>query len=224
MRLNVPYIRQEKKTCGPSSLQQVLNYYGDPTSLSEILANVKMFPSGTPPSYLALGAKKLGYKTKLISFDVDYVDPSWKNASKKEIAEKLRKRLPTLKDKSAKMRTRGLLTALKGGVDLEIQIPSEKILIGYLKGGIPPIITLSYNVLHNYKRKFNDKQDDVKGHPSGHYVVVSGYDDKNLIITDPSRRLGGTLKVPKEKLIFSWFFRGGWILIVEPKKIKVVKR
>jgi hypothetical protein len=111
--------------------------------------------------------------------------------------------------------------ALESGVELDIKIPSEKILIEYLKRSIPPIITLSYNVLHDYKRKLNDKLDDVRGLPTGHYVVVSGYDSKKFIVTDP---FNGTLKVPKEKLIFSWFLLGGWILIVEPKKAKWVKK
>jgi len=221
MKLDVPYIKQEKNMCGPSSLQQVLEYYGRKISLKDILANVKMFPFGTPPPYLAIGAKKLGYKVRLISFDVNYVDPSWKNSPKNEIIEKLKKRLPTIKNRIINRRTKGLIMALESGVELDIKIPSEKILIKYMKRGIPPIITLSYNVLHDYKRKLNDKLDDVKGLPTGHYVVVSGYDDNNFIVTDP---FNGTLKVPKRKLLFSWFFLGGWILIVEPKKIKWVKK
>jgi hypothetical protein len=219
MKLDVPFVRQVGKACGPTSLQQILRYYGIDNGMEEILRSVKMFSFGTPTVYLAMGAKKMGLDVKIVTLDVDYVDPSWKGITGDVIAGKLRERLKLVNlDENIRLRTEGLAEALESGVELEIEAPSKEILINNIKKGVPPIITVSYNILHGRMRKTSaGNRDDVKGFPDGHFVVVNGYDEKNFIITDSSI---GTIEVSHERLMLSWFFMGGWILIIKPNKVK----
>jgi len=217
MKLKVPYLKQRKITCGPSSLQQVFAYYGKKLTLDEILKNVKMFKNfGTWTAYLGLCAMELGYKVKLIYYNVKYVDPTWFKLPRKKLIKKLKQSLKKAKRLKDKRALKSLIKYLEGRGKIEFRIPSKQLLINCLNRKIPPIVCLSCTSLRGNKR-VNHKtyRDSEYGQPEGHFIVVSGYENGKFIIADPSAKYGGILKVPEDKLIFSWFFWGGDALIIE---------
>jgi len=89
MRLKVPYFKQKRLTCGPSSLQQVLAYYGKKISLNKILKHIKMFKYGTWLGYLGVCAIKLGFKAKWVCYNVEYIDPTWFSLPRNKLMKKL---------------------------------------------------------------------------------------------------------------------------------------
>lgn len=65
--LNVPDVRQDTDyTCGPSSLQAVLGYYGDEQFESDLAELCHSDPQeGTPPENIAKAARQLGYQAEV---------------------------------------------------------------------------------------------------------------------------------------------------------------
>ena len=61
----------------------------------------------------------------------------------------------------------------------------------YLKRGSPILTGLSATYLYRTPREYgpNDVYDDIRGYPSGHFVVIHGYDPdtRQVLIADPSR-------------------------------------
>jgi len=212
--LNVPRFKQKKNTCGPSSLQQILAYYGIEMDLKKIMRNVKIYKGGFAfMSDLATYVKKLGFDSKIICYDASIVDPTWSELSKRKIIQKLVKRF-----KFEKNGIKKLIKFLKVNGKLEIRIPTKELILSYLKKKVPPIICLSSTILRGKSRRYKGKYDDIKGNPIGHFLVISGYDNGYFIVTDPSRISKGIYKVKEDKLLFSWFFWGGWLLIIKPKR------
>ena len=70
------------------------------------------------------------------------------------------------------------------------QVPlSSSLIRKYLSKNIPILTGLSATYLYNVAREYGEMSvfDDVKGEPSGHFVVLSGYSkiDKKVLIADP---------------------------------------
>ena len=65
--LRVPDVRQDEDyTCGPSSLQAVLGYYGEEHFESDLAKLCKADPQeGTPPAHLAKAARELGFQAEV---------------------------------------------------------------------------------------------------------------------------------------------------------------
>jgi uncharacterized protein YvpB len=218
MKLKVPCFKQKKLTCGPTSLQQVLAYYRKKISLNEILKNIKMFKYGTWTGYLGICAIKLGFKAKLVYYNVNYIDPTWFGLSRNRLIKKLEVLLRREKRKKRKEGITSLLEYLKAGGEIIFQIPSESLLLDCLKKKIPPIVCLSSTILYKRKRfDFKKNKRSEYGEPFGHFIVVSGYENGKFIVTDPHQKYGGVYKVPEDKFIFAWLFLGGDCLIIEPK-------
>jgi hypothetical protein len=221
LKLQVPYFKQKKMTCGPSCLQQVLAYYGIKITLDEILKEVKMFKYGTWINYLGIYAAEHKFKVKLICNNVHYIDPSWFKLPRIKLIKKIQTALKKERNKMRKDGFFSLLDYLKTNAEIIFQIPSKKILINCLKKNVPIIICLSSTVLRGRKRfDFKKNKHSEYGEPTGHFVVISGYKNNNFIITDPSVKYGGVHEVPENKLIFSWFSLSGDALIIEPKTKK----
>src|SRR5258705_13711373 len=65
-------------TCGPTSLHAVYNYFGDPITLEEVIAQVqKLEGGGTLSVHLAVHALRRGYEAAFWICDVETWDPSW---------------------------------------------------------------------------------------------------------------------------------------------------
>ncbi|MFH0836749.1 MAG: C39 family peptidase [Candidatus Aenigmatarchaeota archaeon] len=221
IRLKIPYCKQKEMTCGPSCLQQIFAYHGkivDLDDIIKILDKKKGFVlTGTSTWHLGFCADAFGYKSDVISYDVNIIDPTWMKLSKKELVKKITKRIILEKLSFSKTRLMAMQDYILYGGSYSFTMPSKDILLKYLKKKIPVIIRLCSTLLYNNSRidwnscKFND----IKGYPFGHYVVVSGYENGHFIITDPSAIRGGTYKVDENKLLFSWFFWGGEMLAVK---------
>ncbi len=64
--LNVPDVRQPtNSSCGPTSLQAVLAYYGTDTSLSKLINMTNSSENGTAPDNIAQAARDLGFSAEV---------------------------------------------------------------------------------------------------------------------------------------------------------------
>lgn len=177
-----------------------------------------MFKYGTWTSYLGIYAIKQGFDVLLYYCNVRYIDPSWFNLPRRKLMKKLKTALKKEKNKRKKDGLISLLDYIKEKGKIIFQIPSKNLIINYLKTKCPVIVCVTNTILHNKKRfDFKKQKTSEYGEPSGHFIVISGYENGNFIISDPSAKYGGICRVSEDKLLFSWLFWGGDALIIKPK-------
>jgi len=183
----------DSTTCGPTSLQAVYQFYGDPISLADVIAQVtRLEGGGTLAVMLGLHALKRGYHATIYTYNLQVFDPTWFYANAHvDLQTKLRTQL-LHKSSNQKLRfgTSGYLEFLELGGDIRFQDLTSGLIRSYLSRGIPILTGLSSTYLYNCSRYLLDEDntpDDVRGESEGHFVVLYGYDKnrKKVMIADP---------------------------------------
>lgn len=183
----------DDETCGPTSLHAVYNYYGDDIPLEEVISQVSYLESGgTLAVMLALHALKRGYRATIYTYNLHVFDPTWFYDVHVDIASKLQAQLKYKPEKKLHLATDGYLEFLSLGGKLCFEDLSPTLLKRHFSKGIPILTGLSATYLYQCAREYVDSQNeifynDVKGHPSGHFVILAGYDDakKYVVVADP---------------------------------------
>jgi hypothetical protein len=183
----------DNATCGPTCLHAVYRYFGDPITLSRVIADVPMLESGgTLSVHLANHALRRGYQTTIIPYNLQIFDPTWSLVPPADIAEKLR-RQRTIKQSLPGFEgvTDAYLDYLQLGGRLKFEVLTAALVRKYLNRGIPIMTGLSATYLYNSPREYDlDGQvvyDDVRGESVGHFVVLAGYNRQTrcALVADP---------------------------------------
>lgn len=207
--LGVPRFEQpDDVTCGPTCLMQVYRFYGDLRALEEIRDTlVRNADGGTLAVYLGISALSHGFGATLYPFDLEIFDPTWFKLDPDDLADKLAARGDTLRGKSraAVFAYRDFL--LLGG-KIKFREPEPRLLVSIINRGHPVLCGLSATWLYKTPRECPDgSYDDVRGEPSGHFVVISGYDrqGERFRVRDPSGHVpfsaDGAYVIPAGRLI-----------------------
>jgi hypothetical protein len=178
-------------TCGPTSLHAVYRYFGEQVSLHEIISEVTTLDSGgTLAVYLACHALRRGYSARIYTYNLHFFDPTWFSLSSIELQEKLLAQATLKRDDPRLLQAaHGYLDFLALGGKLLFEDLSRHLIRGYLKRSLPIITGLSSTYLYRSMREFGPEgiDDDLRGEPTGHFVVLAGYDraDRSVVIADP---------------------------------------
>ncbi|HWC88765.1 MAG TPA: C39 family peptidase [Pirellulales bacterium] len=180
-------------TCGPTCLQAVYRYYGDKVSLEQVIAEVPhLEDGGTLDVLLACHALRRGYQAKIFTYNVQMFDPTWfgpRPFNPVPIKEGLRKQMEFKKSPKLAVATEAYLEFLDRGGVLRFDDLTTGLIRKYLSRGIPLLTGLSSTYLYRSAREYGPAQefDDVRGVPSGHFVVLCGYDATNrqVLVADP---------------------------------------
>jgi hypothetical protein len=139
--------------------------------------------------FLANHALKRGYKVTLLTYNLELFDPTWFALRAEEIRAKLKAQAAVKKWKRLQAATRGYDEFLRLGGTLELRDLDPSLLRKYLKRGIPVITGLSATYLYRAMRDIRETNvdDDVRGEPVGHFVVLTGYrkHPREVLIADP---------------------------------------
>jgi len=177
-------------TCGPTCLQALYRYYQDPISLEQTIAEVPMLEEGgTLAVLLACHALQRGYRATIYTYKLQLFDPSWVELPTEQVAGKLRAQAQFKTDPKLQVATAAYLRFLELGGELRARDLSGSLLRGFLNQGTPIVAGLSATYLYRSPREFgpNCDYDDIRGEPSGHFVVLHGYDReaRTVQIADP---------------------------------------
>lgn len=178
-------------TCGPTALHAVYNYFGENFDLTELIHDIEMLETGgTLAVYLGIDAMKRGYKAIVYSYNLRVFDPSWFALSSNLLIEKLEQQYQYKDGKRFRKTCSAYLEFLRMGGTLKFDNLEYSVIEDYINRGLPVIAGLSSTYLYPSVREFemrNDKiiYDDVRGEPTGHFVVVKGIDSKEVWIADP---------------------------------------
>ncbi len=214
----VPLIKQGVQECAQASAAQIISYYGLNKSLEEIKQEVPVYIDsdgrkyGTSLGHIATYFQKLGFKTKLHSSDIIIFDRSWQEINSEELAKKLSERTPFIKhgiydEATIKVIVDGYSQYLASGGQISLPLVDTAYILKYLQQG-PLYMVVSYNSLNNcpkYDFSGDPIQDDIKGIPTTHAIVISGYQDGQFEIVDPDFEFGGYRKISESQLLAAFY-------------------
>lgn len=178
-------------TCGPTSLHAVLRYYGLETSLAETIADIPMLSGGgTLAVILGAHALKKGFQAKIYTYNLQVFDPTWFTHKNISLPDKLQEQLKHKpQDERLRLATEGYTEFLKLGGKVVQEPLSSALIRKYLNKHIPILAGLSATYLYNQAREYgyDCHSDDVRGFPTGHFVVLKGYDkeERKVEVADP---------------------------------------
>jgi hypothetical protein len=180
----------DETTCGPTCLHSVYSYWGESEPLEAVIArNYRMEHGGTFAVFLACDALRQGYRATIYTYNLMVFDPTWFNRTSIDIAERLQQQSALKADKRLQQVTPGYLQFLKLGGRLRFVDLSPTLIHKILRRGFPIITGASATYLYHNPREYgpNDIKDDVRGLPSGHFVVIAGYNAvrRRVLVVDP---------------------------------------
>ena len=184
------------ETCGPTCLHAIYRYYDYEMSLEEVIASVERSRSGgTLSPLLGKHALMRGFDATIYVNNMILFDPTWfkKSIGSSEVI------LSKLKAQEKYKQAQGITQAseafqdfLNLGGQLRFKTIDPPLLKEYLDKKTPILTGLSSTYLYRsprecYTSKGESFADDIQGTPCGHFVILSGYDAKNhmVSIADP---------------------------------------
>lgn len=176
-------------TCGPTCLHALYNYYQDHIEMEQVIGQVQQLKSGgTLAVYLGIHALQRGYQTKIYTYNLHIFDPTW-FAEGVDLKEKLKQQVAVKKDHRIKKTTAAYLKYLELGGKIQYAELTTRLMKKYLVRQVPILTGLSATYLYQCAREIaeTNQYDDISGEPSGHFVLIKGYDRESRMvhISDP---------------------------------------
>ncbi|MCA9654701.1 MAG: hypothetical protein H6712_29150 [Myxococcales bacterium] len=179
------------RSCGPTSLQAVYDYHDDQLGVHEIIEAIPQLETGgTLAVQLGCHALCRGYAAEIYTLNLQLFDPSWFHVPRPDLAERLRAQAEH-KSHDAKLvhATDQYLDFLALGGRVELEVLDEGLIHRFLMADRPVLTGLSATFLYDEAREHgdDDRPDDVRGEPTGHFVVVCGHDPllRTVEVVDP---------------------------------------
>lgn len=184
------------ETCGPTCLHAVYQYWNDHISLPDVIdsansLNLAGAGRGSMAVMLGVHALNRGYKATLYTFNLQVFDPTWfddnHRAEPEFLIEKLKAqaKAKAVNDPRFKVASDSYLEFLKLGGQVFYRDLTTRLISQFIKDGLPVLTGLSATYLYQCSREFgdNDDYDDIRGEPTGHFVVIHGYDAARRCVT-----------------------------------------
>jgi hypothetical protein len=180
-------------TCGPTCLHALYHYFGDDVPLEQVIAEVPMLESGgTLDVLLANHALARGYSAKIFTYNLELFDPTWFGSAVVDLAERLRLQMEHKDYPRLRVATEAYLEFLKRGGEVQFEELTAALIRKYLARRVPILTGLSATYLYGSAREYgpDDLLDDIRGTPSGHFVLLCGYDKeaREVLVADPLKR------------------------------------
>lgn len=183
----------DDETCGPTSLHAVYTYHGLKLPLDEIIASIPWLDEGgTLAVHLGHDALHRGFEVTLYSYNLRIFDPTWRQLSMEDLAHKLEEQTVYKKGRKFTIASNAYHAFLKAGGQIKFDDPTPALLSEFFAQNLPILCGLSATYLYQTARERTTSAnrvifDDVRGDPSGHFVVLTGGDDRHVRVADPNR-------------------------------------
>jgi len=224
-------------TCGPTCLHAIYNYFGDSLPLDQVIAETRSWrEGGTLAVFLASHALRRGYQAVIYTYNLHMFDPTWFAREDVDIADRLRRQLEFKNEPRFRDATEGYLDFLSLGGKLRFKVLTNRLIRGYMKRGIPILTGLSATYLYQSAREFGVRSDydDIRGVPTGHFVVLSGYEraSRTVRIADPlhpnpvapAQYYDVSIERVTGAVLLGVLTHDANLLVIEPRKEKRLRR
>jgi hypothetical protein len=227
------------ETCGPTCLHAVYRYWNDPIELPDVIATVRSLSQagvgrGTLAVNLGEHALRRGYHASLTTFNLSMFDPTWftgrKPGDPELLTAKLKAQVTHKGKNNLKFRTatEAYLDFIALGGEVRLEDPTSRFIASHIRHGRPILTGLSSTYLYQAIREYgpHDDEDDIRGDPAGHFVVLHGYEPSGRLvhIADPLENNPAFARrnytVPMARLVASILLGvltyDGNMLVIEP--------
>jgi hypothetical protein len=144
---------------------------------------------GTLAVLLASHALRRGYDATLYTYNLQLFDPTWFRPDASPLAGRLRAQMAVKDSPRLHTATHAYLEFLSLGGTVRMEDLTSELIRRYLNRSIPILAGLSATYLYRDPREYGPlaEPDSVRGHPSGHFVVLCGYDreTRTVLLADP---------------------------------------
>ncbi|MDP3920395.1 MAG: C39 family peptidase [Candidatus Omnitrophota bacterium] len=176
-------------TCGPTCLHAIYDYYGDEIPIKQVIEEVSSLKEGgTLAVMLGCHALKRGYRAKIYTYNLQVFDPAWFQ-TKTDISSRLSKQLKHKRSRKLRASTNAYLEFLKLGGKVLFEDLTATLIRKYLYRSVPILTGLSSTYLyHSTRERVADcTADDIRGEPTGHFVILCGYEKEKriVLVADP---------------------------------------
>ncbi|HSJ26144.1 MAG TPA: hypothetical protein VK929_15810 [Longimicrobiales bacterium] len=208
------FTQPDDVTCGPTALRKVYSFYGLELELDDVMLTLERNDDGgTLAVFLGMAAQRQGFRTRIYSYDLQIFDPSWVDLDRSTLVQKIRARFPYLEDAQRKRAAMAYVRYLEIGGELSFEDLTPQLIRSIIDRGHPILAGLSATYLYGFTRERWDERkgrlvdDDIAGQPTGHFIVISGYDQwgRRITVLDPSEHVpaapDGRIIVGVERLI-----------------------
>ncbi len=183
-------------TCGPTCLQAVYSYFDDILPLERVIDEAgNMGTDGTLAPLLGQHALTRGYEATIYTYNVRVFDPTWFDVHGNGLSvlpDKLAAQVEAKPKPKLQVAGRAYEGFLRAGGRIRMQDLTRGLIRNYLNRSIPIIAGLSSTFLYRVAREIGAActPDDIHGFPTGHFVVLCGYDrdTKMVRVADPYLR------------------------------------
>lgn len=180
-------------TCGPTCLHALYRYFGDQVPLEQVVAEVSMLDSGgTLDVLLANHALSRGYTARIFTYNVELFDPTWFGPAVVDLRERLLLQSQHKDNPRLQTATAAYLQFLEHGGQIRFEELTTALLRKYLEREIPILTGLSATYMYGSSREYgpNSRPDDIRGYPTGHFVLLCGYDkeSREVLVADPLQK------------------------------------
>lgn len=177
-------------TCGPTCLHAVYRYHGDEVPLHQLIQDVpKLKTGGTLGVLLGIDALKRGYQATLFTYNLQIFDPTWHHLEPEDLIHRLEAQARAKRSAKLKTASRAYSRFLRLGGRIRFDVLRGSLLRRYLNRNLPILTGLSSTYLYQAVREYgpHDEDDDIRGTPAGHFVVLCGYDrkERHVHVADP---------------------------------------
>ncbi|HSJ05256.1 MAG TPA: hypothetical protein VK936_01055 [Longimicrobiales bacterium] len=208
------FTQPDDVTCGPTSLRKVYDFYGVDVDFEDVRDSLERNEDGgTLAVFLGMAALRRGFEARLYAYDLRIFDPTWHGLGRDALIGKIRARFPYLRDAKRRGAAMAYVRFLQMGGELAFDELTPALLRSIIDRGHPILAGLSATHLYGFARERWDEargslvDDDVAGDPTGHFIVICGYDEagRRLTVLDPSEHVpssaDGRVRVGAERLI-----------------------
>lgn len=177
-------------TCGPTCLHAVYRYLGHHVPLEEVIRTVpRLKTGGTVGVMLGRDALRRGFRVTMYTYNLLVFDPTWFGDGPVDLAEKLAAQARAKRSAKLKLVCRAYIDFLRLGGEIRFETLSGRLIRRHLSEDRPIVTGLSSTYLYHAMREYgpDDAEDDIRGQPAGHFVVLCGYDRKarEVLVADP---------------------------------------
>lgn len=181
------------ETCGPACLHAVYRFFEDPLPLQQVVDEVThLGTGGTLAAYLGLHALERGYRATLHTYNLELFDPTWFEEGEEELPKRLREQAESKTSSRLQTATEAHLEYLSAGGAVHFEELAPDLIRRTLSRGLPIMTGLSATYLYacareRYEPDGNAFYDSIRGYPTGHFVVLHGYDPTtdSVLVADP---------------------------------------
>jgi len=190
LRLPVRMLAQpDEVSCGPTCLQAIYRYWDDDEPLEAVVSRTHWLDhGGTLAVFLANDALRKGFDATIYTYNLTVFDPTWFKPGV-DLAARLAAQEKAKQDPALTHITAGYREFLELGGRLRLTDLSRTLVRGLLRRKLPILTGLSSTFLYRAARESgeNDRADDIRGEPAGHFVVLAGYNrqKRSVLVVDP---------------------------------------